>query len=173
MHHIACGYDAEVMAFGQNVMPAKRKGCGVVIEERYIGPQRPQITRPRVCSHSHGERVGCIGISRLQQVEERFALMGTDGGQGPEESHVRQRHLAWSISRQAHTYMRPYELQVETTNKTHLQLIVGAHQKFTKGRDKRQLATGREAPRARQHILLSNATLEKALPQRLIVPKGF
>src|SRR5215813_12373520 len=116
MNHIACSYDAEVTAFGQNVMPAKRKSCGVVVQERHIGPQRPQITRPLVGSHGYGERVGCIGISRLQQVEERFALMGTDGGQGPEESHVRQCHLAWSISRQAHTDMRPYEFQVKSTN---------------------------------------------------------
>ena len=70
--------------------------------------------------------------------------MGTDCAQGPEESHVRQRHLAWSISRQAHTYMRSYEFQVETANKAHLQLIVGSHQKFAKGRNKRQLAAGGE-----------------------------
>ena len=93
--------------------------------------------------------------------------MGTDCAQGPEESHVRQRHLAWSISRQAHTYMRSYEFQVETANKAHLQLIVGSHQKFAK------VETNGSLPPAasRQHILLSNATLEKALPQRLIVQK--
>ena len=48
-------------------MPAKRKRRGVVVQERHIGPERPQITRPLVCSHGDGERVGRIGISRLQQ----------------------------------------------------------------------------------------------------------
>ena len=133
MDHIACSDDAEVVSFSQDMMPAKRKRCGVVVQERHIGSERPQITRPLVCGHGHGERVGRIGISRLQHVEERFALRGTDGSPSPEESYVRQRHLAWSIGRQAHTHVRPYEFQVETTIQAHLQLIVGSHQKFTKG----------------------------------------
>src|SRR5262249_13256272 len=148
MNHIACSYDAEVVSFRQDMMPAKRKRGGAVVQERHIGPERAQITRPLVCCHGDGERVGRIGVSRLQQVEKRFALRGMDGGQGPEEGHIRQRHLTRAIRRQAHADMRPYELQVETANKAHLQLIVGSHQKFTKGRDKWQLATGGEPSRA-------------------------
>src|SRR5262245_39159225 len=120
MDHIAGSDDAEVMSYSQDMMPAKRKGRSVVVQERHIGSERPQITRSLVGSHGYGERVGRIGISRLQEVEERCALMGTDCGQGPEESHVRQRHLAWYISRKAQTYMRPYEFQVEMANKAHV-----------------------------------------------------
>src|SRR4029450_9986241 len=76
MDHIACSYNAEVVSFSQDMMSTKRKGRGIAVQARYIGPERPQITRPLVSCHGHGERVGRIGISRLQQVEKRFALLG-------------------------------------------------------------------------------------------------
>src|SRR4029450_2460472 len=74
MDHIAGSYDAEVVSCSQDMIPAKRKGRGVVVQERHIGSERPQITRPLVCSHGYGERVGRIGISRLQQGGGRVAV---------------------------------------------------------------------------------------------------
>src|SRR5687767_12120627 len=131
--HIASSHDEEIVPLGQNMVSPKRKRGSVVVEEWHVWPERAQITWPVVFCHGDGQGVGRIRIGRLQQVQERLARRGAYRGPGAEEGHIRYSHLAGSVSRQAHTSVRSYQLEVKPADAAHFQLIVAPHQKLTKG----------------------------------------
>ena len=113
--------------------------------------------------HRQHEIIGAYCIARGQHHDRRVAADTAGMSERPHEADIGERHLARPVGGEGDADMRPDQLDGQSADDRHLELIEGALHEAAEGAGEGDLAGGGEAGRSGDHVLLGDTPFEITL----------